>query len=283
MFDLSQIVKDWKESAALHAHINLYGFWDEETFLTKSGDLGVVLRVRGIDCESLDSTSRDHAVKRLEAALRTFDPRVRVYQALFKTNQPQIPHQNYANRLVNAAINQRMDYFAAKAEQLFSIDLYWIVVVQGGYAKSTLQQALRQLPAHPHRFLRDIHALFSQVRQRVFLQTQIERDHLLLRQKVSSLIGQLSDLVEIQLQGAEEAFRTLRRFINFGPFKMFCSQLDSAWLRRGAPAIFAPAICIEAPQRNQPRSHQDHDQRTHSQGSLAQYHTERAVCHSRDV
>jgi len=183
MFDMSQIVKDWKESAALHAHINLYGFWDEETFLTKSGDLGVVLRVRGIDYESLDSTSRDHAVKRLEAALRTFDPRVRVYQALFKTNQPEIPHQKYANPLVKAAINQRMAYFAAKAEQLFSMDLYWIVVVQGGYAKSTLQQALRQLPAHPHSFLRDIHALFSQVRQRVFLQTQIERDHLLLRQK----------------------------------------------------------------------------------------------------
>jgi hypothetical protein len=228
MFELSQIVKDWKESAALHAHINLYGFWDEETFLTKSGDLGVVLRVRGIDYESLDSTSRDHAVKRLEAALRTFDPRVRVYQALFKTNQPEIPHQKYANHLVTAAVNQRMAYFAAKAEQLFSMDLYWIVVVQGGYAKSTLQQALHQLPAHPHSFLRDIHALFSQVRQRVFLQTQIERDHLLLRQKVSSQTGQLSDLVEIQLQGAEEAFRTLRRFINFGPFKIFCSHLEGS-------------------------------------------------------
>ena len=69
MFKLSEIVKDWKESGALQAHINLYGFWDEETFLTKSGDLGMVLRVKGIDYESLDHASRDHAVKRLEAAL----------------------------------------------------------------------------------------------------------------------------------------------------------------------------------------------------------------------
>jgi len=34
MFRLSEIVKDWKESGALQAHINLYGFWDEEAFLT---------------------------------------------------------------------------------------------------------------------------------------------------------------------------------------------------------------------------------------------------------
>src|SRR6266852_4547043 len=99
MFKLSEIVKDWNESGSLQAHINLYGFWDEETFLTKSGDLGMVLRVKGIDYESLD-----HAVKRLEAALRTFDPRVRVYQALFKTNEPNIPYQRYGNPLVKATI-----------------------------------------------------------------------------------------------------------------------------------------------------------------------------------
>jgi integrase len=51
---------------------NLYGFWNEQTFLTKSGDLGIVLRVRGVDCESLDQTAQEYAVKRLEVALKTF-------------------------------------------------------------------------------------------------------------------------------------------------------------------------------------------------------------------
>ena len=153
MFRLSEIVKDWKESGALQAHINLYGFWDEETFLTKSGDLGMVLRVQGIDYESLDHASRDHAVKRLEAALRTFDPRVRVYQVLFKTNEPAIPHQQYGNPLVKAAIDQRMAYFASKADKLYSIDLYWIVLVQGSYARSTLWQALAQAANRYRRLL----------------------------------------------------------------------------------------------------------------------------------
>jgi len=54
--------------------------------------------------------------------------------------------------------------------------------------------------------LQEAIALFSKDERRVFLGEQIERDHQLLRQKVMGLTGQLSDLVEIQLLGAEEAF-----------------------------------------------------------------------------
>ena len=43
MLRLDKVIKPWQESAALNAHINLYGFWNETAFLTKSGDLGVVL------------------------------------------------------------------------------------------------------------------------------------------------------------------------------------------------------------------------------------------------
>ena len=42
MFRLDKVIKPWKESASLNDHINLYGFWNETTFLTKSGDVGVV-------------------------------------------------------------------------------------------------------------------------------------------------------------------------------------------------------------------------------------------------
>jgi hypothetical protein len=43
MLSLSKVIKPWKEAAALLDHINLYGFWNETAFLTKSGDLGMVL------------------------------------------------------------------------------------------------------------------------------------------------------------------------------------------------------------------------------------------------
>jgi type IV secretion system protein VirB4 len=84
MLRLDKVIMPWKESAALNDHISLYGFWNEITFLTESGDLGMVLRVQGVDYESLDSADQEYAVKRLEAALKAFGPGFHVYQYLFK-------------------------------------------------------------------------------------------------------------------------------------------------------------------------------------------------------
>ncbi len=58
MLRLDKIVKPWKESAALSDHINLYGFWNKTAFLTKSGDVGMVLSVPGVDYESLDRSEQ---------------------------------------------------------------------------------------------------------------------------------------------------------------------------------------------------------------------------------
>ena len=55
MLNIARVLKPWKEAASLNAQINLYGFWDATTFLTKSGDVGMVLRVGGVDYESLDT------------------------------------------------------------------------------------------------------------------------------------------------------------------------------------------------------------------------------------
>jgi type IV secretion system protein VirB4 len=70
MLNLARVIKPWKEADALSAHINLYGFWTETTFLTKSGDLGMVLSVAGVDYESLDNDEQQYAVKRMESALK---------------------------------------------------------------------------------------------------------------------------------------------------------------------------------------------------------------------
>jgi hypothetical protein len=48
MLRVDKIIKPWKESAALNDHINLYGFWNETTFLTKSGDVGSQRSRRGL-------------------------------------------------------------------------------------------------------------------------------------------------------------------------------------------------------------------------------------------
>ncbi len=228
MFKVDRITKDWKEAGSFAAQINLYGFWDEHCFLTKSSDLGSVLKIGGVDYESLDRAGRDYAVKRLEAAFRSLDERTRLYQILFKRNRPAIQHAEYQNPLVRASVEQRSAFLQSKSDRLYSIEIYWVVMVDGSYAKTGLLHALAQLPKQPRSSLRDLHALFSSSKERVLLYEQIERDRLRLQQKVQSLSGQLNDLTPVELPGAEETLRILRRLVNFRPSKIQDARLYDA-------------------------------------------------------
>src|SRR5438874_5381516 len=129
MLRISQVIKPWKESGALNAHVNLYGFWNEDIFLTKSGDLGIVLRVRGVDYERLDQTAQDYAVKRLEAALKVFGPGFHIYQYLFKTNRPDIPFQDYEDPVIQAAVEQRKEFFREKLDRLFEVEIFYAIII----------------------------------------------------------------------------------------------------------------------------------------------------------
>jgi len=228
MVKVDDITKDWREAGSLAAQLNLYGFWDEHSFLTKSGDLGAALHIGGIDYESLDHAGRDYAVKRLEAALRSLDDRCRLYQILFKRNRPAIPHAEYENPLVRAAVEQRSAFLESKADRLYSVEIYWVVMINGRYQKTGLLHALSQFPKQPRSSLRDLRALFSGNKERTLIYEQIERDRLRLQQKVQSLSGQLNDLMTVELPGAEETLRILRRLVNFRPSKFQNTRLYGA-------------------------------------------------------
>jgi type IV secretion/conjugal transfer VirB4 family ATPase len=225
MLRVDAITRDWKEAGSFAAQLNLYGFWDEHCFLTKTGDLGVVLEVGGIDYESLDHAGRDYAVKRLEAALRSIDDKTRLYQILFKRNRPAIESAEYDNPLVRATVEQRTAFLRERSDRLYSIEIFWVVMVDGSYRKTGLLQALAQLPRQPRSSWRDLLALFSSDKTRTLLYEQIERDRSRLQQKTNSLIGQLNDLMKIELSGAERAFRLVRRLVNFRPSRIEAAPL----------------------------------------------------------
>src|SRR5207245_8013459 len=112
MLKLARIVKNYEEAGALNGQINLYGFLSDQVFLTKSGELGVILEVRGVDYECLDDASIDGLTKRLESALKLFDENYRIYQYLFKRNNEAIPYKLYGNPVVDTAIKNRISYLA---------------------------------------------------------------------------------------------------------------------------------------------------------------------------
>ena len=149
MLRLDRVIKPWKESAALNAHINLFGFWNETAFLTKSGDLGMVLRVSGIDYESLDNSEQDYAVKRLESALKGFGVGFHVYQYLFKSNRPEIPFATYDDPLIDAAIDQRREFFRSKRDRLYQIEIFYVILLEGTRSRPGLLATLGKVLERP--------------------------------------------------------------------------------------------------------------------------------------
>jgi len=211
MLRMTHVIKPWKESGALNAHINLYGFWNQGIFLTKSGDLGLVLKVRGVDYESLDQKAQEYAVKRLEAAMKVFGPGFHVYQYLFKTSRPTIPFQTYGDPIVNAAVEQRKEFFAQKLDCLFDVEIFYAVLIEGARSKTGITAALAQILFDPAAAMGELKAQFSNDKMKVLLREQIEADLLKLEQRTQSFSRQVADFVQIEVLQQDECFCFLRR------------------------------------------------------------------------
>ena len=135
MLKLQRIFKNYQETGSFNEQVNLYGFIDSNVFLTKTGDMGVILEVHGVDYECLDGNALDGITKRLESALKLFDDKYRIYQYLFKRNNETIPYKLYGKPIVDAAIKNRVAYFAGEIRHAFlALDL--------------LRDSVRGLPVH---------------------------------------------------------------------------------------------------------------------------------------
>ena len=102
----------------------------------------MVLGAPGVDYESLDSGSQEYAVKRLEAALKSFGPGFRVYQYLFKSNRPEIPFESYDDPVVQTPVNHRREFFAAKRDHLYQVEIFYCVLFHGARSKTSISAAL---------------------------------------------------------------------------------------------------------------------------------------------
>jgi type IV secretion/conjugal transfer VirB4 family ATPase len=215
MLRIDRVIKPWKDAAALNEHINLYGFWNDRAFLTKSGDLGMVLAVQGVDYESLDQTQQEYAVKRLEAALKSFGPGFHVYQYLFKQNRPDIPFAHYEDSVVEVAIDQRRDFFEAKRDLLFEVEIFYVVVFEGARLKPGFGVALGMLFSDPVGALSELKSQFSQTSMKRLLRSQVEASLTHLEQRVEAFAKQLADFVKIAVQDCQAQFTFFRRLLNF--------------------------------------------------------------------
>ena len=230
MLRLDKVIKSWRDAAALCDHINLYGFWNETAFLTKSGDLGMVLRVTGVDYESLDHAQQEYAVKRLESALKLFGPGFHVYQYLFKTNHPHIPFARYDDPIVQTGQDRRQQFFQEKADKLFEIEIYYCILIRGARSKTGVGAALAQMLRDPAGGWNELKAQFSCRGMKTLLRSQIERDLSRLEQRVQAFTKQLSDLTPMEILDQEGQFRFFRRLLNYDDWRIAGKSQHSQFL-----------------------------------------------------
>ncbi len=189
MIKPSRIIRDYQEEAgALSSQLNLYGFIDEHTFLTKSGDLGVVLRVRGVDYECLDHGQLNEVARRFEAALRVFDEKYRIYQYILKRDAPEIPHKDYPDQpVLQEAISNRIRYLKRKSGEMYTLDIFFVILYEGVRHEG---KRFRNVFKHP---VETAQQLFSATKSALFLEAEITRACGMFANKVRSFLVQLEE------------------------------------------------------------------------------------------
>jgi len=220
MIRVGQIVKEFVEAGATSSLIGLYGFVDERTFLTKSGDLGMVFRVPGVDAECLDHAERDHVARRFEGAVRALDERFRIYQYVLKRDNASIPYQHYDNPVVEQAIANRIAFLGGKSDELYTLDIFFVLMYEGWRRVGSVETKFRDILSRPQSAILE---LLSARKSLVILEEDLRRAIELLGNKAESFVVQLRDAIGIELLDKRAAFQFFRRLLNFAPPKLFAT------------------------------------------------------------
>src|SRR5438132_502149 len=216
MIRIGQIGKEYFDAGAMSALIGLFGFVDEHTFLTKSGDLGVVFRVSGVDAECLDHAERDHAARRFEGAVRTLDERFRIYQSLLKRDHAPIPHRHYDNTVVEQAISNRISFLSSKSDDLYTLDIFFVLMYEGWNRAGASPSKLCALVNRPQEAIAE---MLSGRKVLTIVEDDLARARELLNNKAASFVIQLEDALGIERLDKSAAFAFFRRLLNFEPYK----------------------------------------------------------------
>jgi type IV secretion/conjugal transfer VirB4 family ATPase len=217
MVKKSAIAKDYSEAGSVNEFVNAYAFIDEQILLTKSGDVGVVLKAKPRDSECLDPDDLAEVARRFTTAISCFDPIFRIYQYTLKRNGAcATVSTSHANPIVERALRDRAEHIESKADDLYKLDLYFVILYEGSRHRQTIGDQFRVALQDPVSFLG---ACFSNDKTIELIDESIARGQAILTQRVNSFIVQLRDAVELDVATKREAFALYRRLLNFNPDK----------------------------------------------------------------
>jgi type IV secretion system protein TrbE len=211
MLSLRRIVRDYQDAGSVNGLLAVWGFVDDQTFITKAGHLGLVYRVGGVDYECLDQAQRRDVVHRFEAALRLLDDSCRVYQYLCKRRIEPITLATRGKPVVDEAIQRHAEHLNGRRDQLYEIELYLVVLSERLQRQRPTSTRLRGL-RHPRRAFRE---WLSTRTTCTLFEAELNRSLAQFHQKASAFEIQIADSIRPARLPKREAFRFFRRLLNY--------------------------------------------------------------------
>lgn len=220
MVSVGRILRDYRDAGSVNGLLALWGFVDDTTFLTKSGHVGVVYRVRGVDYEGLSHPQRQALAHRFEAAVRLLDDRCRLYQYLLKRTVAPFVMSACEQPIANEAIQRRAAYLNDRREELYDLSLYFVLLYEAPHVvrRTTELRGIWQSPRHALRgWLSPNHVL-------EVLESELDRGISTLHHKAQGFEVQLSDFGPTRLH-KQDAFRFFRALVNYSPAVVEAARL----------------------------------------------------------
>lgn len=191
MVNLRKFLKPYKDAGALHSLVPIRRFIDDQVFLTKGNQLGVVVQLAGIDDQCLTEATLESYTRRIAAAWRSFDERFRIYQYVIKQDDAPIQEdQPSTDPVVAETITNRTAFLESRSHSLYSIRLFVVILLD------------------PGSFDR-VHGLSNRSAIRNAAE-QLNRNQTTLRHHVDSFVRTIGDLLGITLLDKAESFQFFR-------------------------------------------------------------------------
>jgi len=209
MMRVGRILRDYTEAGAVNAQIALWGFVSDDTFLTKSGHVGLVYRLRGLDAEALTHDQRRHVVHQVEAALRLLDERCRLYQYVVKQETAPFTAPRCSRPVAQEALTRRADFLNGQRQRLFMVDHYLVLMYEPASRRG--RQSVSRAIREPREALRD---WLSHARRCRVIEEELDRAIATLHHKATGIEAQLAD-VGLERLDKQHAFAFLRRLVNY--------------------------------------------------------------------
>jgi type IV secretion/conjugal transfer VirB4 family ATPase len=197
MVKLKRLLKPYRDAGAFHSLLGPHCFLDEQVFLTKANQIGVILSVEGIDHECVTDERLEYISRRVRAAWRGFDENFRIYQYVVKQDhEPMEPSGDFPNTATWKTAEDRRQFLEER--NLFSIRIFYVILFEAPLSRKLgMRLSTRNV-------LR-------------VMTKQLDRNCVRLRGQTKSFIETIGDLCCLSILNKHDAFAFFRLLANLDP------------------------------------------------------------------